>query len=220
MAVVVRPYRPEDRIAVRHIYCETAFFGKPVEAYFDDRELFADVGVSVYTDHYPGYILVADDEGRAVGYILGSPDGDGGARSHLLRSLPGIFLRLTTGGYRIGRKTLAYVVACVWAGLRGEMLEVRSAEYPANLHINLEAAYRGRGLGTALMRAYLDKLRAAGLAGVHLVTTSRNEAALRLYRRMGFKLLQEKRTRMWQRYVDGEVRLMAFGLRLDEAETP
>ena len=215
--VVVRSYRPEDRDGVRRVYANTAFFGRPVEAYFDDRELFADLGVSVYTGHYPDYTFVADDTGKVAGYILGSPTGDVGVHAHTLKSLPGILGRLATCRYRIGRKTLVYVGMSVWVGLRGELLEIRSAEYPANLHINLEPGYRGRGLGAALMRAYLDKLRSAGVPGVHLVTTNRHRAAPRFYRRVGFQLLQEKRTRMWQRYVDGEVRLMAFGLRLGEA---
>jgi len=214
--VVVRSYRSEDRDGVRRVYANTAFFGRPVEAYFDDRELFADLGVSVYTDHYPDYIFVADDAGKVTGYILGSPTGDVGVHAHTLKSLPGILGRLATRRYRVGRKTLVYVGISMRAGLHGELLEVHSAEYPANLHINLEAGYRGCGLGAALMRAYLGKLRSEEVPGVHLVTTNRHRAALRFYRRVGFQLLQEKRTQMWQRYVDGEVRLMAFGLRLGE----
>ena len=220
MGVVVRPYRPEDRDGVRRVYANTAFFGEPVEAYFDDRELFADLGVSVHTDHYPGYIFVADAAGKVVGYVLGSPTGDAGVRAHILKSLPRILGRLIARRYRIGRKTLVYVGISVRAGLRGELLEIQLTEYPANLHINLEAGYRGRSLGAALMRAYLDKLRSERVPGVHLVTTNWNQAALRLYQRAGFQLLQEKRTRMWQRYVDGEICLMALGLRLGEATNP
>ncbi len=224
MNVIVRPYRSEDRDGVRRVYANTAFFGQPVEVYFDDHELFADLGASVYTDYYPNYIFVAcpehgrraDDAGKVVGYILGSPTGDVGVHVHTLKSLPHILGRLITFRYRIGRKTLVYIAMSVWAGLCGELLEIRSAEYPANLHINLEAGYRGHNLGVALMYAYLDKLRSEEVPGVHVVTTNRNRAALRLYQRLGFQLLQEKRTRMWQRYVDGEVHLMAFGLKLGQ----
>lgn len=215
--VIVRPYRPEDRAGVRRVYADTAFFGEPVEVFFDDRELFADLGVSVYTDYYADYIFVADSHGDVVGYILGSPAGDADVRAHIIKSLPRILARLVTCHYHIGRKTLIHVGMNAWAGLCGELLEVRSTIYSANLHINVKADYRGYGLGTVLMRAYLDKLQSEGVIGVHVVTTNRNEAALQLYRRAGFRLLQEKRTRMWQRYMDSEVHLMALGLRLDEA---
>lgn len=218
MGVVVRAYRLQDRDGVRRVYADTAFFGEPVEAYFDDRELFADLGVSMYTDHYPDYIFVADDTGKVVGYVSGSPTGDVGVHVHALKSLPRILGRLAACRYCMGRKTLVYLGMSVRAGLCGELLEIRRAEYPANLHINLETGYCGRGLGVALMRTYLDKLRSERVPGVHLVTTNRNQAALGLYQRLGFQLLSEKRTRMWQRYVGGEVRLMAFGLRLGEAK--
>ncbi|MGQ9600747.1 MAG: GNAT family N-acetyltransferase [Anaerolineae bacterium] len=205
---------------MRRVYADTAFFGETVGVFFDDRELFADLGVSVYTDNYADYIFVADSAGKVIGYVLGSPTGDVDVRAHTVKSLPRVLGRLVTCHYRIGRKTFIHAVMNVWAGLCGELLEIRSPMYPANLHINLEAGYRGYGLGTALMRAYLDKLKSAGVPGVHVVTTNRNEAALQLYRRAGFQLLQEKRTRIWQRYVSGEVRLMALGLRLDEGPHP
>jgi len=218
--VLVRPYRPEDRAGVRRVYADTAFFGEAVEVFFDDRELFADLGVSVYTDHYADHIFVTDSAGEIVGYILGSPAGDADVRAHTLRLLPRVLGRLVTCHYRIGRKTFIHVAMNVWAGVCDELLEIRSPTYPANLHINLEADHRGYGLGTALMRAYLDKLQSEGVPGVHVVTTNQNKAAIQLYRHAGFQLLQEKRTRIWQRYVDGEVCLMALGLRLDEGPHP
>lgn len=213
---IVRPYHRGDREGVRRVYADTAFLGEPVEAYFDDRNLFADLGVSAYVDHFPDYAFVAADGAEVAGYIVGCPSGDAGVRRHALRALPPILGRALTGRYRIGRKTLAYVLDNARAGLRGELLEVNDPAYPANLHINLDARYRGHGLGTALMHAYLDRLRQRGIEGVHLVTTDRNEAAVRLYTRFGFRLLQEKRTRVWQRHLPGEVRLLAFGLRLSD----
>jgi ribosomal protein S18 acetylase RimI-like enzyme len=69
-------------------------------------------------------------------------------------------------------------------------------------------------VGAALLRAYLRKLAADGVPGVHAVTTERNEAAVRLYRGFGFTVLAEATTHAWKRYVGGPLRLIAFGLRL------
>jgi ribosomal protein S18 acetylase RimI-like enzyme len=212
---LIRPYRPEDQDAVRRIYAETAFFGEPVETYFDDRELYADLGVSAYLRGCPDYIFVADDNGVIAGYVLGCPSGDVGIRKQTLRLLPAVLFRMATGRYRIGRKTLAHALAETTAALRGELLEIRSDEYPANLHINLLPEYRGRGLGSALLRTYLDNLRARGIPGVHVVSSDRNGAALRMYERFGFTVLAERTTRMWKQHVGGEVvRLIGLGLRL------
>ena len=210
----VRPYRPEDREAVRRIYADTAFFGEPVETYFDDRELFADLGVAAYLRCFPQYVFVADSDEGVCGYILGCPTGDVGIRKQVMVLLPGILTALACRRYRLGRKSLLYGLDNLWVALRGELIEVHDRRYPANLHINVAAGRRGQGLGSALLDAYLEKLRSEGIAGVHLVTTELNQAAVRLYRRHGFELLTSRPSRLWYRYLGRELQLLAFGLTL------
>lgn len=66
-----------------------------------------------------------------------------------------------------------------------EHLAAVTPDYPAHLHINLTADARGLGIGSALIDAFVDDARGAGLAGVHLVTGrhSRNRS---FYARNGF----------------------------------
>jgi GNAT superfamily N-acetyltransferase len=45
-----------------------------------------------------------------------------------------------------------------------------TARYPAQLHVNLDAAWRGRGLGTRLVDAFAAHARAAGAPGLHVIT--------------------------------------------------
>ena len=40
--LVVRPYQPEDREAVLRLGADTAFFGAPIEACMEDRNIFLD----------------------------------------------------------------------------------------------------------------------------------------------------------------------------------
>jgi RimJ/RimL family protein N-acetyltransferase len=54
------------------------------------------------------------------------------------------------------------------------------------LGMGLLADYRGRGIGTRLLRAALDTARVRGLERVELDVFEANEPAVRLYRRMGF----------------------------------
>ena len=88
--------------------------------------------------------------------------------------------------------------------------------YPAHLHINLSEASRGLGLGKALMAAYLDQLRQNHIRGVHLFTTSLNIAAIGLYKRFGFELLDARPTKMWVDFIEQPVENQAYGLRLAE----
>lgn len=43
--------------------------------------------------------------------------------------------------------------------------------YPAQLHVNLDAAWRGHGIGAKLVEAFADQAQTAGAPGVHVVTT-------------------------------------------------
>jgi ribosomal protein S18 acetylase RimI-like enzyme len=54
-------------------------------------------------------------------------------------------------------------------------------------NVGVVPAYRGRGLGTALVLKALHAFRNGGLALGRLEVTADNEAAVRLYRKLGFR---------------------------------
>jgi ribosomal protein S18 acetylase RimI-like enzyme len=54
-------------------------------------------------------------------------------------------------------------------------------------NLGVVALYRGRGLGRALLLKSLYGFWRAGLGRAHLEVTAQNDAAVRLYRRVGFR---------------------------------
>ncbi len=54
-------------------------------------------------------------------------------------------------------------------------------------NLGVVAAHRGLGLGTALLLKAMHGFRQAGLGQAALEVTAQNEAAVRLYRRLGFR---------------------------------
>jgi ribosomal protein S18 acetylase RimI-like enzyme len=213
--IVIRPYEGRDRAAVHRIAAETAFFGEPIETYLDGRRPFQDLFVAAYTDHESGHAWVGELDGQVVGYLTGCPESARLERTLLSNTLPKVLLRALRGRYRLGRKTARYVVRLVVSLLRGEWSRVDLALYPAHLHINVGAGWRGQGVGRELMAAYLDQLRQEGVAGVHLGTTTLNRAALGLYLSAGFKLLSAHPSRMWEGIIAEKVENLSFGLRLE-----
>jgi ribosomal protein S18 acetylase RimI-like enzyme len=65
--------------------------------------------------------------------------------------------------------------------------------FPAQLHLNLDANARSRGIGRLLVDAFAAQAQAAGVPGVHVVTgkTARNVG---FYERAGFRL---QATTLW-----------------------
>jgi len=55
------------------------------------------------------------------------------------------------------------------------------------LSVAIRAAQRGRGLARALLRLHLGRLASLGVKTVFLEVDEHNEAALRLYRALGFR---------------------------------
>ena len=60
-----------------------------------------------------------------------------------------------------------------------------TARYPAQLHVNVHHRARGRGIGAALVDAFVRHAEASGAAGVHLVT-SRGMRNVAFYEANGF----------------------------------
>lgn len=63
-------------------------------------------------------------------------------------------------------------------------------DYPAHLHVNLAPEYRGHGIGSRLIAAFVCQAAAAGLAGVHVVT-GKGMRNVGFYERNGFALRGE-----------------------------
>lgn len=213
--LMVRRYSQADRAAVHRIAADTAFFGQPVEAFVEDRQLFCDLFFRYYTDWEPehGWVSCVDEE--VVGFLMGCVDSVK-YRRWSRRILPKVAWRMVRGDYRIGPRTQRYLRASIRAWLGRENPPVDLTAYPAHLHVNVDARWRGHGGGRRLLEAYLEQLRQLRVPGVHLYTTSLNEAACRLYVRTGFRLVAARRTHFWDGWVDQPVENRCYGLRLRE----
>jgi ribosomal protein S18 acetylase RimI-like enzyme len=194
-APLIRPYRASDRTAVFRIAADTAFFGEPVEAFLEDRDLFCDAFYRYYTDLEPEHGWVACVEETVVGFLMGCTDTLRQGRRLAWQILPETLGQILRGRYRIGPLTRRYLLRAGLSALRGEVFQADLKTYPAHLHVNLEASWRGHGLGRRLIETYLDQLRGLAICGVHLHTANLNTAACRLYEQLGFRVIDTRPTR-------------------------
>jgi ribosomal protein S18 acetylase RimI-like enzyme len=146
-----------------------------------------------YTDYEPQSLWVAECDGDVVGYLTGCLDTRREERVLRNRIVP----RAVAGA--IGRGALwhagtwrllaAFVGTVILGGFPHPIDLVR---YPAHFHINLQAGFRGGGLGSQLVEAFREQVGRAGLAGIHVVTRGDNAAGGRFFERVGFTRLFEK----------------------------
>jgi len=215
----VRPYQPADRALVRWICAETGFLGEPQEKVVLDREVFTDMWSAYWTDREPESGFVAECEGRVVGYLLGCVDTDRYERVFNQEMARPLLWKALRRGFFLRGKNPGYIYRMVRSLRRGEFKAPMRAikhEYPAHLHMNIAPPeFRGRGLGQALLRAYLDYLRARGVKGLHLGTTSHNQQAVPFYLAAGFQEIFRSRITCYDHAVpDPPVYLLYFGMKL------
>ncbi len=214
----IRPYQTADRQALMKIASDTAFFGKPIEIYLDDRNLFQDYFYAYYTDFESQNAWVATADDVVVGFLTGCLNTREQLQVTKKVLLPKVILKLLRGKYKLGKKTWSYYKKLNREKREKRISYVNLNQYPAHLHINVDHQWRGYGIGHRLIQIYLDQLQREGIPGVHLGTTSENETACRLYKQLGFKLLDSKPTFQWTEFIDHPVETRIYGLILSESE--
>ena len=186
-AVLIRPYEPRDRAAVRTICCDTADRGERVENFFPDREVFADLLTRYYTDHEPESCWVGEHAGEVCGYITGCLDTRRFIRVMAFSVAPRLLFKAVRRDLMKYPQAKQFIRGNLGLWIRGTKKSVNFDEYPSHLHVNLKPGFRAKGLGGELVKRFLDQAKAAGSRGVHANVREDSERARAFFERLGFR---------------------------------
>jgi ribosomal protein S18 acetylase RimI-like enzyme len=179
----IRPFRPGDEAALADVCLRTADAGADATGVLEDDDLWAEVFVLPYVARHPDLAFVVEaEDGRVVGYIVGTDDTDafeGWFRDAWWPAHARRWPRPVAEGSRQDG-VLAYAYG------RAPGAEPHAGPYPAHLHIDLLPEAQGRGWGRRLIERLADALRTRGVSGLHLVAADRNAGAVAFYERLGF----------------------------------
>jgi ribosomal protein S18 acetylase RimI-like enzyme len=193
----IRPYEPRDRAAVRQICSDTADAGQPIERFFPDREVFADLLMNYYTEFEPQSVFVADHIGDVVGYVSGCLDTKRFLRVMMWRIVPRVFVKALFRGTLWHPQTVRLFRANIGMWLKnGYRSGPALDQYPAHLHVNVREGFRGNRLGQRLVETFCKRAREAGAPGVHAGVSAENPRARHFFEGLGFaELCREARFR-------------------------
>jgi len=214
MDITIRHYQPSDQFMVFEISADTAFFGEPVEAFLEDRRLYIDAFARYYINFEVPFTWVANNSQFVIGFLLGCSDTSRQSKRWRRYIITKVLVRAIFGKYKLGRLSASFARGMLVGMLRGEEPEVDLIEYPAHLQIDIKQGFRGMGVGRRLIDVYLEQLHQLGVGGVHLGTTSHNEAACHLYENIGFQLLDSRLNRFWTDMLGYEVKNRIYGLKI------
>lgn len=180
---MIRRYRDSDWAAVYDVCVETADAGRGARGKYSTDDLVPDAVAGPYLFLEPEHAYVLDNGGRAVGYVIGTASTPDFVAAYRERWLPRLRERyqlpsgppVTEEGHRLD---------AMFHPERWLLPEL--APYPAHLHINLLAGYRGAGHGRELIRTFLASVAAAGVASCYLAVRPANVDARGFYARLGW----------------------------------
>jgi len=138
-----------------------------------------------YARFEPDLAFVLEQHGVAVGYVLGARDTEAFEQRLLRDWWPELREKLA------GRAAELPLDAGVLDFIRQPegKASALTERYPAHLHINLLPHAQGGGYGRRMIETELDALRCAGVRGVHLGVSLKNERVCAFYQRLGFQFL-------------------------------
>lgn len=190
--VEIRPYRPEDRLAIHQISFDTGMMGESIGSQWRDLRSWAEVNTGYYLDEEPESTIVADVDGNVVGYLLGCFDSEkatdpiGIAAKHAFGR--GLLFRPGTAGIlwrHLGEGARDVILGRV----KPSDWSFEDPRWPAHLHINVNAGFRGQGLGSLLIEQWLDRLREEEVPGCHIETQTEgpHTNAMTFFEQHGFE---------------------------------
>lgn len=181
----LRPYRPTDLDALYEICHRTGLAGQDATGVIDDRRLLGDLFAAPYAVLEPDLATIADLDGEAVGYILGTADTAAFEARMEREWYPA--KRVERPQERAGDGVDALFTALLHHPITADPALL--ATHPAHLHIDLLPVLQGQGLGRRMIEGFCEAVAARGAGGVHFGVNPANEPALGFYRHLGFEQL-------------------------------
>lgn len=181
MTPEIRKFKDSDRDGIRKIATSTVT-GYPRS----DLQLVADLLTNYYTNYEPEHLLVAETNGRVVGYLSGCFNSSRCRWIKGTRVIPKAIAKALLRG-ELGWKEVRYLGSFLYVVFKGGLRNAPPSGYPAHFHINIAKDWRGEGLGTKLANEYLSMLKESGISGVYVRVRHNARRASRFFQSLGFR---------------------------------
>lgn len=183
----IRPYKLEDRIALRALCCDVADRGDSIENFFHDRDVAADLLTKYYTDFEPQSTFVALSDERMVGYINGCMDNRRYGLVMFWLLMPSLVIKAFKRG--------VFFRPEIHQLLRGSLKNWRRIfvwrkksfhSHQGHMHIGIAADFRGQQVGGKLLKTLVEHAAGLGITEITASVHDANKAAGIFFEAQGF----------------------------------
>lgn len=219
---VLRPARPDDHADIRQLFHATILAGSPLPAELTGASRCLQRYARLCLDPYleDGLAIVAERDGRVVGYLLGSLDESGHRRRQVRLAV--WWALFAGGGIATGRlrgPARRFVVLRVLDGVDGWRHGPRPP-FPAHAHVNLARTARAGGVGRRLTDIMDAAVAAAGLPGWYGEMTVPEGRSLAAVQRAGATVVHRQTNRTFSWLLERPVERVTVARRLHAVRPP
>jgi GNAT superfamily N-acetyltransferase len=183
----IRPYQTGDRDSLRKLCCDVSDRGGPIENFFPDREVAADLLTKYYTDYEPQSTFVAISDGRLVGYINGCLDNRRYGLVIFWLIMPALLVKAFKRGVFFRPEIHQLLGGMLKNWKRIFAWRKRSFHsHQGHLHIGIAQDARGQKVGRDLVKSLFDRARVLGMTELAASVHDGNSAAVRFFEAQGF----------------------------------
>jgi len=183
----IRAYQVEDRQALRTLCCDVADRGAPIENFFSDRDVAADMLTKYYTDYEPQSTFVAQCDGHLIGYINGCMDNRRYGLAMFFLLMPAVLIKAFKRGLFF-RSDIHQLLRGMLRNWRRIFVWRKKSfhSHQGHLHIGIMKDFRGQQVGQHLISTLVDHALGVGMGELAASVHDANKAAGAFFEAQGF----------------------------------
>jgi len=183
----IRAYKLSDRLALRNLCCDVADRGGPIENFFPDREVAADLLTKYYTDIESPSTFIAECDGRLVGYINGCMDNRRHGLVMFWLLMPALLVKAFKKGLFFRSEIHQLLIGMSKNWRRIFVWRKKSFHsHQGHLHIGIAGDFRGQQVGQNLLKALMAHATKSGITELAASVHDGNKAAVAFFEKQGF----------------------------------
>lgn len=202
MNISIVSFNKEFYSDIQVICYQTGYLGESLVGtnLFNDKILFCNIFCNYYLKYEKENCFFAYDEenGKCVGYIIGSMNTKKQEKMFLFRFLPKILLRVLFVTIFAYPETIKSIIYFLKNNKSEKYSKTMYREYPAHFHIDILKEYQRYGIGTKLINKYEEHMKNNNIEGIHLKTSSLNVKSIPFYKKNGFTIFSERIISPWK----------------------